>query len=170
MDPLISPEVPGYRAGGSATVTDVRGSVLSRSLAGVSAAERPTRNTDSSCKRDELRPTAVDGCVEPQIFGEQSGGGGHHQGEGSRWRFGLWPQLGLSLVAGVVVAIELLGVVVPEPVGEFVEEVEHFRCGFFGEAEWQGDGGRDVLVHGPASHDARALAFRCERALASRSR
>ena len=77
----------------------------------------------------------------------------------------MWPEFGLSLIDGVVVAVELAGVVVFEEVGEFVEELEHLRGGFAGEVERKVDERRGVLVHGPVSHDAPVLAFRRERAL-----
>ena len=91
----------------------------------------------------------VDGCVKPRIFGEQADAMvAVVVKETIQGGVGLWPELGLSLIDCIVVAVELVGVVVFEDVCEFVEELEQFRRGLVGEVERKVDKRRGVLVHG----------------------
>ena len=83
----------------------------------------------------------------------------------SEWRVGVCPEVGLSFVGSVVVAVELVGVVILEVMRDLIEEREHLRGGLVGEVVGNGDERRGVVVHGQGPHDARDLAVRRERAL-----
>ena len=63
----------------------------------------------------------------------------------------MWPEFGLSFIDCIVVAVELVGVMVFEEAGEFVEELEHLRGGFVGEVERKVDAPTAITVTAAAA-------------------
>ena len=83
----------------------------------------------------------------------------------SERRVGVRPQVGLSLVDSVAVAVELFGVVALGLLGDLAQALDQLRCGLVGEVEGEGDEWRGLVAHEGAPVDARALALRRETGL-----